>query len=74
MPLGWRPGTQPLVDVDEDLIHERHRRNSDGVGTSFTHPLLGPIFMTSTGSFLALGLIAGVVTAFFPDSQDTIAD
>jgi len=73
VPDSWRPGTQSLVDPEEHLWHKQRRRRRDGIGTStsFTHPLLGPIFLTATGSCVALGILAGVVTAFFPDKEDS---
>lgn len=71
VPDSWRPGTRPLNETLDARQHDLDRRNRDGVGISFTHPLLEPIFLYSVSSLAVLGVVAGGVTAFFPSDEQT---
>lgn len=65
VPTSWRPETHAPEDDDD---HVRTRRR-DGVSTSFTHPLLSPLWLYTFGSLATIGLVGGAVFGFF-DEQD----
>lgn len=69
VPNSWRPKTHAPVIREHELDSARsHRR--DGATTGFNHPLLGPIFIYSTGPLFALGLLGGAGLAFFENENE----
>lgn len=77
VPDSWRPGTSAgeVRTAQDRAIHGQNRRRAEEgarVGTTFTHPLLAPIFLWSTGSLVVIGLFAGIGSAFFAGNEDTI--
>lgn len=77
VPNSWRPGTSAGEDrtAQNRAIHGQNRRHADEgarVGTTFTHPLLAPIFLWSTASLVITGLLAGIWSAFFAGNEDTM--
>lgn len=75
-PQSWRPGTSATSNdrhrTAEMPANQRPRQDGAKVGTTFTHPLLAPICLWSTGSLVSVGLLAGIGTAFFTGNEDSI--
>lgn len=74
VPHSWRPGTAAYVAEEDDRVGSRRRHESSsgvGAGTSFYHPLLGPIIGYTVVPMLALGFVAGIGFSFFPDASDS---
>lgn len=65
VPDGWRPVESVSDMSDHDSGIQSSTTTDDGFGRSFTHPLLGPIILWTTGILVLCGLIAGLCIAFF---------
>lgn len=67
VPDSWRPKIEQVRKSSSTSMSTSH---SNQGGTSFQHPLLGPIMIWSISGLTGVGLITGGFLSFFPEEKE----